>query len=415
MAGYTHSIVDVICAAGLGAFFYDDQAAVAAGPPSDGFLYRGAPITPGFSRIRLPAECLSIGLCLGDGSIAWGDMMSVQYSGADGRDPLFTAAAAARLVDDRLRDRLIGLDVADFAAACRHALQSDAAPYPAAAQYGVSQALLRAAAHASRSTMAETICRTFGLPVVARRVPLYAQSGDARETNIDKMILKGADILPHGLINSRSKFGPGGDRFLEFVAWVSQRVRALGHADYHPVLHFDVYGWIGREANGDLEAIASFIKRAAEHAAPFELQIESPADFGTREAQLARYARLVEDLDRSGCGARIVVDEWCNTIADVCDFIDAKATHMIQIKAPDVGSVMDIANAVLLCKRHGIGGYLGGSCTETDLSAAVSVHVAVATQADMLLAKPGMGVDEALSITGNEQNRLLATLARTGA
>ena len=55
---------------------------------------------------------------------------------------------------------------------------------------------------------------------------------------------------------------------------------------------------------------------------------------------------------------------------------------------------------------------MGGSCTETDLSAGVSVHVAVATQSDMMLAKPGMGVDEGLTIVGNEQNRLLAALRR---
>ncbi|MNP84581.1 Methylaspartate ammonia-lyase [compost metagenome] len=54
---------------------------------------------------------------------------------------------------------------------------------------------------------------------------------------------------------------------------------------------------------------------------------------------------------------------------------------------------------------------MGGSCAETDLSARVSVHVAVAVQADMQLAKPGMGVDEAITIVSNEQSRLLAELA----
>ncbi|TJV20320.1 MAG: methylaspartate ammonia-lyase, partial [Mesorhizobium sp.] len=44
--------------------------------------------------------------------------------------------------------------------------------------------------------------------------------------------------------------------------------------------------------------------------------------------------------------------------------------------------------------------------------AQASVHVSVATQADMMLAKPGMGVDEAFSIVGNEQDRLLAILNR---
>jgi methylaspartate ammonia-lyase len=82
----------------------------------------------------------------------------------------------------------------------------------------------------------------------------------------------------------------------------------------------------------------------------------------------------------------------------------------VQIKMPDVGSIADTARAVLACKGNGVGAYVGGSCSETDLSARTSVHIAVATQADMMLAKPGMGVDEALCIVGNEQNRLIAEL-----
>ena len=52
--------------------------------------------------------------------------------------------------------------------------------------------------------------------------------------------------------------------------------------------------------------------------------------------------------------------------------------------------------------------------TETDTSARVAVHVAVATRADMLLARPGMGVDEGVMIVANEQSRLLARIARRG-
>lgn len=83
------TVKDVILAPGNGSFFYDDQAAIRAGVVSDGFCYRGTPVTPGFASIRMPARSLSLGLVLSDGMIIWGDMMSVQYSGAGGRDPLF--------------------------------------------------------------------------------------------------------------------------------------------------------------------------------------------------------------------------------------------------------------------------------------------------------------------------------------
>jgi len=94
----------------------------------------------------------------------------------------------------------------------------------------------------------------------------------------------------------------------------------------------------------------------------------------------------------------------------VAAFIKQSACDMIQIKMPDLGSVANSIAAVAECRRAGIAAYLGGSCAETELSARVAVHVAIATQADVQLAKPGMGVDEGLMIVANEQTRLLAEL-----
>lgn len=53
------------------------------------------------------------------------------------------------------------------------------------------------------------------------------------------MILNAADVLPHGLINSRQKFGVKGQTFMEFVKWVAMRTRQIGRPGLHPVLHFD--------------------------------------------------------------------------------------------------------------------------------------------------------------------------------
>ncbi|TIX83731.1 MAG: methylaspartate ammonia-lyase, partial [Mesorhizobium sp.] len=190
------------------------------------------------------------------------------------------------------------------------------------------------------------------------------------------------------------------------------RTREIGRPGYHPVLHFDLYGWIGQEIGMEPQRIADFICTVADSVPGFALNIESPADFGSTQAQIENYARIVSILDERGSSARIVVDERCNTLEDIRLFAEAKAAHLVQIKTPDVGSIADTARAVLLCKANKVGAYVGGSCTETDLSAQASVHVSVATQADMMLAKPGMGVDEAFSIVGNEQNRLLAILNR---
>lgn len=407
-------IKDIVLAPGTGAFFYDDQAAIRAGAKQDGFLYIGKPLTAGMASIRTPATSVSIGLVLADDTVVWGDMMSVQYSGAGGRDPLFDPEKISGVTRQIVAPRLMRVDTSSFRRACDEALAPlDGARLPLSLEYGVSQALLAAAAHIKRQTMAEIICAEFGLPLPTRRVPIYAQSGDAREINVDKMILRSVDVLPHGLINSRHKFGVSGQTFKEFVQWVAGRTKQIGGPGYHPVLHFDVYGWIGLELGLDIQIIADFISRLAESVPDFLLNIESPADFGSTEAQVENYARIVSILDDRGSNARIVVDERCNTLDDIRQFAEARATHLVQIKTPDVGSIADTAQAVLICKENQVGAYVGGSCTETDLSARATVHVSVATQADMMLAKPGMGVDEGISIVGNEQNRLLAILERT--
>jgi methylaspartate ammonia-lyase len=264
--------------------------------------------------------------------------------------------------------------------------------------------------------MAGVLCDEFRLPLPMAYVPIYAQSGEARHINIDKMILKKVDVLPHGLINTSEAFGPRGESFREFVRWTVKRIGELAPADYRPTLHFDVYGWVGREIGLEPSAIADFLCRVEDDASGLTLHIECPADFGSFAGQLDGYAATVQVLRSRGAGVRIVVDERCNTLAEIERFARARAADIVQIKMPDVGGLEKSAAAVLTCKANGIGAYAGGSCVETDLSARASVHVAVATQADMMLAKPGMGVDEALSIVGNEQSRLFAELqlARPG-
>jgi methylaspartate ammonia-lyase len=406
-------VVDVLFSTGFGGYYYDDQAAIRAGATQDGFLYRGTPLTAGFRQVRQPAESLSVGLCLEDGAVAWGDMMTVQYSGAAGRDPLFSPDAARGIVETQLLERLAGRQIGSFVDdADAVALREDGVRVlPVAVEYGISQALLKAAAHVRRKTMAEVLCEDFGIPLLPRRVPLFAQSGDDRYVAVDKMILKRVDVLPHALINSPAKFGERGSVFLDYVDWLAKRVRSVGGDDYHPTLHVDLYGLMNHVLGNDTGPMVDCLLEAERRAAPYALNIESPADFGGRDAQLEGLQRLRTALRNAGSRIRLIADEWCNTLEDIELFARHGAADLIQVKMPDVGRIQDSVRAVLACKAHGIGAYLGGSCAETEISGAVSAHVAVATQPDMVLAKPAMDVDAAITIVGNEQGRVLATLA----
>jgi methylaspartate ammonia-lyase len=403
-------IIDVLAAPGAGAFFFDDQAAIKLGAQHDGFAITGQPLTPGFRSIRQPADAVSVMLRLSDGHVASGDCVSVQYSGVGGRDPVLRSAPLASLLEDEVAASMRDRPVESFRGLSEHVdvLARELPGFGAAAAYGLSQALLAAAAHATGRTMARTIQAEWGLDVELRRIPMYAQCGEQRHQNVDKMILREVDSLPHGLINSPSLVGAHGEMLVDYVAWVSRRVRELRRDPaYHPVLHFDVYGVIGLVMEQRLERIADLLMRMEEAAQPFALRVEHPLDAGSLAGQIEQLAQLRRRLREAGSRVQLVADEWANTLADIREFNRAGAADMIQIKTPDLGGLHHSVEAVLDCRRHRVLAHVGGSCCETDRSARASVHVALATGADQILAKPGMGVDEGLSIVGNEMARTL--------
>ena len=229
------------------------------------------------------------------------------------------------------------------------------------------------------------------------------------------MIIKGAAVLPHALINNvETKLGTHGEKLADYVVWLRNRI--LEHRsdeNYNPVLHIDCYGTIGQIfGNNNYKEMADYIEQLGKLAKPFHLRIEGPMDCDCdRETQIEALAGLTAEIDRRGCDVELVADEWCNTLEDIKLFADAKAGHMVQIKTPDLGGVNNTIEAVLYCEKKGIGAYQGGTCNETDRSAQVCVHCAMATKPVQILAKPGMGVDEGFMIVYNEMERILALRA----
>lgn len=412
-------IVDLICSPGRTGFFFDDQRAIKRNAEPDGFTYRGETVTEGFSKIRQAGESISVLLALDDGQVAYGDCAAVQYSGAGGRDPLFLARDFIPVIQKYIAPMLVGAEVPGFRKLAEKADgfvdPESGRPLHTAIRYGVTQALLDAAAKSNRRLMAEVVAEEYGTQVADRPIPIFSQSGDNRYDNVDKMILHRADVLPHGLINNvKTKLGEDGGLLLEYVRWLKERVYKLRpDGEYLPVLHLDVYGTMGLAFGDDFGRIAAYLAALEKAAAPLRLRIEGPVDMEGREAQMQALAELTRIVDEKGVGVQIVADEWCNTLEDVVYFADNRAGHMIQVKTPDLGGINNTIEAVLYCKRRGVGAYQGGTCNETDRSAQVCVHAAMAAKPDQILAKPGMGVDEGFMIVYNEMQRILALRNRT--
>lgn len=410
-------ILEVICSKGKTGFYFDDQKAIKSNNAvSDGAIYRGTPVTDGFTSIRQPGESISVMLILDDGQIAWGDCNAVQYSGAAGRDPLFLADVYMPVIEKYIRPLLKGRKITTFR---EMAELVDGFINPetgkrihTAIRYGVTQAILDAVAKSRRMLMAEVLADEYNTKITDKLIPIFTQSGDDRYNAADKMILKRVPVLPHALINNvETKLGVDGGILLDYVKWLVNRINLLKDGDdYNPIIHLDVYGTIGEAFNNDVDKIIEYMAALEKAAYPYKLRIEGPVDAGGLEEQMILLKRITDRINAENLNVEIVADEWCNTLEDIKYFADNKAVHMIQIKSPDLGGINNIMEAILYCKKKGVGAYLGGSCNETERSVHVTVHVAMASQADQILARPGMGVDEALMTVYNEMQRIVALL-----
>jgi methylaspartate ammonia-lyase len=406
-------IQNVILTKSYTGFYFDDQKAIKKDAQKDGFLYVGEPLTEGFKEVRVPGEAISVQIVLEDGSVGVGDCAAVQYSGAGGRDPLFLANDFIPYIEKHIVPSLIGEDLTYFkplAEKYDH-MKIDGKKIHTAIRYGITQALLNAVAVANHKTMAEVIRDEYNFNhKILTRVPIFAQSGDDRYTNVDKMILKEVDAMPHALINNvKEKLGYNGEILLEYVTWLKNRILSKrNHADYSPILHVDVYGTLGIAFENNIDRIVSYCKDLEAAASPFKISLEGPIDSGDREGTMLALKEITRHLDEENINVKIVADEWCNTLEDIKYFADQKAGHILQIKTPDLGGLNNIAEAILYCKEKGIGAYCGGTCNETNLSAEATTSVAIACQADLCLAKPGMDVDGGFMIVKNLMERTIA-------
>ncbi len=406
-------IKKIICSKGKTGFYFDDQRAIKKNAVLDGFTYKGEPVTDGFVSVRQAGESVCIQILLENGSIAYGDCAAVQYSGAGGRDPLFLAEDYIKVINDYIKPVLEGRELTSFK---ELAEEIDSMvnpltnkPFHTALRYGITQALLDAVGKANGELMCEVVAREYNLKSDFKEVPIFMQSGDDRYNNVDKMIIKKADVLPHALFNNLDKTGKQGEKLVEYVAWLSKRVSELKiDENYMPVFHIDVYGTIGAAFDNDVEKIVDLLAKIEEAGKPYHVRIEGPTDVEDRTLQMESLRDIRALADKRNVNVEIVADEWCNTLEDIKYFVDNKAGHMVQIKTPDLGGINNTIEAVLYCSGKDVSAYQGGTCNETDNSAKTCVHLAMATRPVQILAKPGMGVDEGYMIVYNEMMRIVA-------
>ena len=404
-------IIDINYFPIVAGWYCDDKQALEQGfVKSEYYLMTGNPITKGFKKVREVGTGLGVSIKLENQRVYYGDGTSVTYAGAGGRDQLFRYEDYAEYCLSVLNKLLLNKDTDDFLDICSDFENKDNLNGShTAIRYAVSSALLEASSAALNKTKASFICNQFNLPKIDKNIKYMIQGGSDWYNTVDKAIYHRVDAFPHALLHSvEDDFGPEGEILSEYAKWIKQRIKDHKvEPEYAPIFHFDCYGTIGRAFNNDIEKISEYVISLEKTINPFPLQLESPIEMKSKNEQIQIFAHLRESLRIKGSKTLIVADEWCNSLNDISDFIESEAVDMIQIKMPDLGSITQSVKAVMNCHANGVKAYLGGSCNETELNAKNAVHVAIATGAEQILVRPGMGIDEGYSIMKNEETRTL--------
>jgi methylaspartate ammonia-lyase len=453
----TPRIIKVLAVPAAGAGYIQDLAALRANPVPLPRRFTATPQTLGFRTVREAAQVVSVGLALDSGQVAWGDCVSGASPGQAGCAPVFRATegldAIQRLVAPALEGRELSTfrDLATkvdtlgravepspppeepkvedpalraFLTALPRAIQATRHPgsYSPGAQsptpqlhpalrYGLTQALLQAVALARGVTMAAVIAAEWHLPERRSPIPIHAQCGHERYFDAEKMIVRGVASLPHAAVDDiAEQVGEEGRELLHYARWLKTRIEELGSDGYWPTVHFDVQGALGAIAGDNLGRVLGHLYALELAVQPYPLRVEDPVLLESRDAQIEAMRTLRQYARFRNMKVGLVADGWANTLDDVRAFVDAGAADMIQLKMPDLGGVHHAVEAVLACRAGQVGALLGGSATETGLAARAAAHVALATGPHLVVARPGLGVDEAFSLTHNEMARALAEM-----
>ncbi|NQS92449.1 MAG: methylaspartate ammonia-lyase [Chloroflexi bacterium] len=439
-------ITDLLTVPTSGAHYTDDLNALPDSEHSP-----AVPVTPGSQNVREPAEALSVGLVLDTGQIAWGECTAVDFSGSAGRYPVFRSQAGQETIKNKLAPILIGQLIPPFRALAQEidqlleqVIEEQLLPEKkpgdkmtrrelftsagrklssspqtkqvaivrqlhSAVRYGVSQALLQAAAISQRKTITEIICEEWNLPLPADPIPIHAQCENNRYQGVEKMIVRGVSVLPCSLgDNIPEQLGKNARKLIKYAKWIKRRILKLGGKDYNPTIHLDVHGGLGILYDQDPGKILGALYALEQAVNPYLLRIECPVICDSLESQIEAMKTLREFIQFRNMRVQLVAGEWTNRLEDIQVFLDNEAADMIQIKMPDLGSAHNAVDAILACQTQKVGAFLGLSCAETDLSARISAQIALALQPEIILAKPGRGIDERITIIQNEMDRILA-------
>lgn len=171
--------------------------------------------------------------------------------------------------------------------------------------FGVSQALLSAAALAWRKPMAQVLRDEYQITEKYPVPELAGSCGGQWEQNVEKAIVRGVAMFPQSAIQTRAQC----EQLPEYVSWIVKRIAQLGKAGYKPDLHFDFHSALGRMFDNDEDRVCDYLGRIVEQARPYHVYFEDPMVSSSPTEAMERMASLRARLDSQGPKCRLIADE----------------------------------------------------------------------------------------------------------
>ncbi|NDE14487.1 hypothetical protein EBZ80_06105 [bacterium] len=418
---------------GTGSCWQEDIGAIRESYAAPGERWTIPASTPGMKFIRQPSRVVQIGLQMENGETAWGDCLSVSFAGKSGRDVSLEASSTRDLLDPPRLLKILQESSGKGLGDVDDALGREFPRWTAAIRFGVSQAVVNATAISTRTMPFHVLRDTLGIrpETAANGIPVFppfppvpalqGSCGNNWRDTVERMIVAGIEYLPQGqfedLDRELGQYGSkiDGSKIFEYIDWLKKRIGDLASKTKPRAITLDFHGALAQICSGDMDAVAAWIKELARRCQPFPLHVESPVVESTFEAQINSLVKLKTAMRAHGANARIIADEWANSLAQIERLAKEKIVDGIHIKMPDTGSLLDSGRAVQVCKDNGLFVILGGSCTETATSSRLAAHLGMATQPDAILVKPGISFDEGFSLMKNELLVIQSLLAVSGA
>jgi methylaspartate ammonia-lyase len=259
-------------------------------------------------------------------------------------------------------------------------------PLPAYLRLGIGEALLRAAAQASKQTVANLIRTGFNFPSSDRLVPIQLTvAANKSSQTIVPLYQPAAQSYLITRSQLETRLGKTGELLQRFVRQWRQE-----HSDnYQPDLYLDLGGTMGVLSDHNVGRLLGLVYGLHNVSEPISLYLADPVLGSDREEQLLLLAELAQLLQIRQMNVGLIARHWLQSPDDVSAYLRASVAHGLHLEPGRMGSWLALIEGMIACQERETAVILGDTLQSSTTSLDLLAQIAVAGQPDLVVAPLG--------------------------